>query len=240
LVFDTGARWSERFDSGKAVIAPFLRQHAVKKVDALVISHSDRDHIGGVESVMASLPVAKIYASAIDDKRITQAQLCRSGMAWQWDGVSFVFLHPSDDYQSASKNNNSCVLMIKTTAHRILLTGDIEKGAEKHLVTQLAEGVAANILVAPHHGSRTSSSDIFVNAVAPQWVLFPVGYRNRYGFPKRTVVQRYHLHHVHDYNTAEHGAIGFKFRGEVIEGPILHRQQQKRYWHTTGRLDGLQ
>ena len=187
LLFDAGPRFGD-FDTGKAVVEPYLRATGVRRLDTLIVSHGDSDHIGGVESVMRALPVENILSSV--PEKLPQAQPCRAGQSWHWDGVDFIMLGP-DDAGTGRRNDASCVLMVRSRHGNILLPADIEARAEKKLVKTWGEQLRADILVAPHHGSKTSSSPAFIEAVAPRHVLFPAGYRNRYRHPHPDVVQRY-------------------------------------------------
>lgn len=229
LVFDTGPRFSPRFDTGEAVVLPYIRQRGLRRVDRLIISHGDTDHIGGAESVLAAIQVADI-SSSVPDKLAPRAVIpCRRGQHWEWDGVEFAMLHPAEGY-THRRNNASCVLKVTAGDHALLLTGDIEKAAERHLLQAGGADLQADILVAPHHGSNTSSTRPFIRAVAPEYVLFPVGFRNRFKFPRQAVVQRYREQGVTMLDTASAGAISF----QLGQGPLLpdrFRQTARRYWH---------
>lgn len=132
------------------------------------------------------------------------------------------------------ENNRSCVLRVEAGRDSVLLSGDIEQAAEQEMLQRLAEQLPADVLVVPHHGSKTSSSTAFVEGVAPVIALFPVGYRNRYGFPKPLIVQRYRDRHIRLFDTASHGAIELRLGGALglqeIQG---YRQRAARYWHDT-------
>ncbi len=229
LVFDTGPRFSERFDTGAAVVVPYLRQRGWRQLDHLIISHGDMDHIGGAESVLAAIPVHAISSSVPDKLAPRPAIPCRRGQRWEWDGVEFVMLHPAQDF-AHRRNNASCVLKVNAGNHSLLLTGDIEKAAERHLLREGGTDLRADILVAPHHGSNTSSTTAFIQAVAPKYVLFPVGYRNRFRFPRPTVVARYQQQQVAMLNTASAGAIRFEL-GTGGLSPARYRLDARRYWH---------
>jgi competence protein ComEC len=229
LVFDTGPRFSPRFDTGEAVVVPYLRQRGLRHVDRLVISHGDSDHIGGAESILAAIQVADISSSVPEKLAPRPVTGCRRGQRWEWDGVVFAMLHPTEGF-SHRRNNASCVLKVTAGNHTLLLTGDIEKAAEHHLLQADATDLQADILVAPHHGSNTSSTMPFIRAVAPDYVLFPVGYRNRFRFPRQAVVQRYREQGVTMLATASAGAISFQLGQGTIQ-PSRFRQSARRYWH---------
>lgn len=227
LVFDTGPKFSDSFNTGSAVVVPFLRQQGVNHIDTLIISHGDNDHIGGALSLIDIMPTASIVSSV--PKLLPDAEHCYAGQSWQWDGVIFSILHPEKD-DRGSENNLSCVLKVSTGDQSVLLTGDIESSAEKSLVKRYGSKLSSNLLIAPHHGSKTSSSRVFIDAVNPDTTLFTTGYRNRYGFPKEEIVERYQAKNIGILNTAQAGAILFKINSQTITKPIFWRQQAKRIW----------
>lgn len=225
LVFDTGARLSERFDMGRAVIAPFLRAEGVNNVDTLIVSHGDNDHIGGARSLLQAYPAQYILSSV--PERLPNAAPCHAGQRWQWDQVEFIMLNPFGTV--AKENNASCVLLISSQHGNILLSADIEAPAEKLLIKNWGEQLRADVLVVPHHGSKTSSTEEFLNAVRPAYALFPFGYRNPYRHPHPSVAQRYAEHRIAALDSVHQGAIEIKFntRGMSVSG---YRQMHRRYW----------
>ncbi len=235
LVFDTGPAFSERFDAGDAVVAPFLRATGVPRVDRLVISHGDRDHLGGLFSLLEQVPVDEVLTS-VPDKVVWPAgrpQACHAGQHWEWDGVSFTMLYPFPEL-GARGNDASCVLRVSTAGAALLLPGDIEKRSEKALLARAPDRLRADVLVAPHHGSNTSSTTDFLAAVQPRYALFPVGYRNRYGFPKPLVVARYQERGAARLATDRQGALTLRLGAQgVLAAPESYRQQALRYWHDT-------
>lgn len=226
LVYDTGARWSSRFDAGRAVVAPFLRHAGVARVDTLIVSHAHNDHIGGAASLMETLPVERILSSV--PERLAGAEHCRAGQRWEWDGVRFDILHPRAD-AVWRENNASCVLRIVDRHGTILLPGDIAAAAERALTAERGRDLRADVLVAPHHGSKTSSTAAFIDAVSPRLVLYPVGYRNRHRHPNRAVVERYAWVGADAHESPRHGAMTVRFGPD---GPELsgYREQRPRYW----------
>ncbi len=228
LIYDTGDRFSERFNAADAAIIPFLKSQNIHHPDLLIISHGDRDHIGGAKALLTQYPNIHVLTS-IDEKIIhSGVGKCVVGQRWQWDGVNFEILSPtySEGYQG---NNSSCVLKVSNGQHSVLLTGDIEQAAESRLLRTMPDKLFANVLIAPHHGSKTSSSVAFVNAVSPEIVVFPVGYRNRFGFPKQDIISRYESHQVKMLNTARDGALLFRFEDS---GMIFSRykHENRRFW----------
>jgi competence protein ComEC len=247
LVYDTGPKFSDKFDTGKAVVIPFLRAQGRLQIDKLLISHGDNDHIGGTQSILETLSVDEVLTSATQDiKKILEVSeiknefpkheirviSCQTGQYWHWDGVTFQILHPAANYFTTHRNDKSCVLKISTKQHSILLTGDIEKDVEYRLIRQFPKNaLQADILIAPHHGSGTSSTEDFLNAVQPKIALFSAGYRNRFQLPKTEVVQRYHRRQIQTWNTAQTGAISFRLSADGISKPRLAREAMRRYWH---------
>lgn len=230
LVFDAGPRFFPHYDAGNEVVVPFLRTKSIDHVDMLVISHGDNDHLGGASSLLLTLPVNRIKTSVPKKLLPFKAGLCKAGDTWQWDGVYFTFLYP-DKTHLQQGNNSSCVLRIDNGKNQILLTGDIEKKAEDIMVAHYQESILATIMVAPHHGSKTSSSLAFIKAVKPQFVLYATGYHNRYHFPHAKVKLRYKKLSVQAFNTAEAGMIQFHLGNHAASiKPVLYREIYHPYW----------
>ena len=230
LVFDTGPRYATGFDTGEMVVVPFLRARSVRKVDILLISHGDNDHAGGTASVAGSIRTGRIMTNT--DLGLGPVSPCLAGESWEWDGVGFEILGPVSVPENDG-NNGSCVLQIATPAWRILLPGDIESSAEDGLLRRLSGSrLRSDILVAPHHGSRTSSGSGFLDAVRPDHVVFPVGFNNRFGFPHADVLDRYRRRGIALHDTAQDGAVTFTLlpRGAVGE-PGKFRDHAKRFWN---------
>ncbi len=229
LVFDAGAKFNNTSDAGKNIVAPFLHHKGIKTIDALVISHSDNDHIGGAQHLLNDFPVAKLISS--DQTALPNAHACLAGQSWQWDGVTFTVLNPTA-MQRGSKNNLSCVLRVSNQSHSVLLSGDIEQQAESQLIKRYPEQLKSTILVAPHHGSNTSSTAAFINAVDAKIVLYPAGYLNRYHFPSQQVQRRYQQQETIGYNTAQHGAILLHLKQQNSPQLTTWRQAAKKVWTT--------
>ncbi|NEV63115.1 DNA internalization-related competence protein ComEC/Rec2 [Thiorhodococcus minor] len=229
LVYDTGPRYPSGFETGSTVVAPFLRAQGIDRLDRLVLSHADRDHAGGVEGLMASIQVEEIHSGESDDLDIPGAEPCRAGAGWEWSGVSFRYLHPQG--QGATGNDASCVLMVRTAGAALLVMGDVERAVELDLVERLGTQLDADVLIAGHHGSRTSTSTALVQAVSPAWALVSSGYANAFGFPTPEVVRRLQAAGAWVLDTASAGAIRFEMGPSgIIQPPIGYREEHRRLW----------
>lgn len=232
LVYDTGARFSDRFDAASAAVIPYLRYRGHSKIDMLLVSHGDNDHIGGAAAIAEQFRIRQILSSVPERLSLEHADYCRDGQVWQWDGVRFEILHPITDVSPAG-NDQSCVLKVSSPAGGALLPGDIEAVSEYDLVRRAASRLQADVLIAPHHGSRTSSTPVFIRTVEPDYTVFSSGYRNRYQFPDRDIIQRYRSCCNSDttlYNTAADGAVLFDFRHEGLSSK-RQRVDARRFWH---------
>jgi competence protein ComEC len=229
MVYDTGPAYTSGFNAAESVLIPYLRSRGYHSIDRLVLSNGDSDHAGGYHALNQTIEIGNTLAG--EPERIPMVEACQAGEKWHWDGVSFKILHPDVEDRFARANDRSCVVQVAVGEKRILLPGDIEERGEAAVLANYAGGLASDILVAPHHGSATSSTQAFVDAVDPEWVLVSSGYRNSYGFPKDEVVQRWQQQGAVILNTAETGAIQFRIaRGGQELVPRLYRQLNNRYW----------
>lgn len=228
LVYDPGPLYSAESDAGQRVVVPYLRWLGVNALDMLVVTHRDSDHAGGAASVLAAMPVADIRSPVAEFRGAP----CLAGQSWQWDGVDLAFLHPARvaDAGEAAGNHFSCVLRIASAGQRMLLTSDIEAVDEAEMLARDADALRAEVLLAPHHGSRTSSSPAFVKAVAAKEVIFPVGYHNRFGHPKAEVVERHLAQGSRLWRSDRDGAVMVRLAPDGIEMQA-QRQLVRRYWH---------
>lgn len=238
LLYDTGPDFSGEADSGNRILVPSLRAQGIARLDALVLTHDDLDHTGGAASVLQALPVGTLYSSLPDGhvlfKDQTARQRCRDGEGWEWDGIRFRFLHP-DGLASGKKthdNDLGCVMRIEAGAHSVLLAADIEKASETRLLERHTDLLPADVLVVPHHGSRTSSTPGFVAAVHPRHAVFTVGYRNRYGHPKEEVVTRYREIGSEVLRSDVDGAILIDMNPQRLELQ-RYRPSHAHYWQLT-------
>lgn len=232
LLYDAGPRYSLESDAGHRVLVPLLRALG-ERLDMLVLSHRDSDHTGGAAAVLAMQPQAEVLSS-IEATHPLQAvrpnRRCEAGQRWTWDGVDFEILHPAPaDYLFFTKPNAiSCVLRIANGRATVLLAGDIERLQEAALVARTPE-LRADVLLAPHHGSKTSSSAALLEAVRPRVALVQAGYRNRFGHPAREVVERYAAHGVRLVENVPCGAA--LWRSQAPEEVGCERERNARYWH---------
>ncbi len=232
LLYDAGAQFSKDFNSGAAIVGPYLRYEGISKLDTLVISHSDNDHAGGVSGLLENIDVENTLASYQTNSQASM--LCQAGLRWQWESVRFSVLSPASADAAASKadNDQSCVLRIDTAGASILLTGDISRDVERKLLSSL-QPLNADILLMPHHGSKSSSSAEFIAAVAPQYAIASAGYKNRFNHPDASVVARYSNAGVTQLNTASSGAIKFDVplcKNQALSQPQEYRSKSNRYW----------
>ena len=237
LLYDAGPAFNASADSGSRVILPYLRGEGIDRLDALVVSHDDRDHSGGARSVLEAMPVGVLWSSLSADHALLSASAwrapCVAERKWLWDGVSFEFPHPRVETSSgraARANNQSCVLRIESPGGRVLLTGDIERTAERELLRRAPALLSAEALLVPHHGSATSSTAEFVKQVAPRHAVFTVGYRNRFGHPREEVLARYREAGSELLRTDSGGAIQLRFSPGNLRVEA-ERDRARRYWH---------
>lgn len=238
LLFDTGPSFGES-DSGARIIVPFLRGEGVRQLDALIVSHADMDHSGGALSILTAIPVRTLLSSLDHQHPIQQAAMhkiqCRAGQSWQWDGVYFELLHPVtyDENAQNKTNANSCVLKITSLHGSVLVPSDIGAKDESALLTRIGDKLPATVLIAPHHGSNTSSTSAFIQRVNPALTIFTVGYHNRYDHPRAAVVARYRNLGSQLLRSDSDGAILLRFakNGWFVDS---WRKSHRRYWqHST-------
>jgi competence protein ComEC len=248
LVFDTGPAYSPDADAGARVLLPLLRARGEQRIDLLMLSHRDSDHVGGAASLLAALPVAAMSSSLHVDHPLLQAAgapagwkgtkrmqppaphtRCDAGQRWTWDGVHFEVLHPLPaEHATAPKPNAaSCVLKVRGSQATALLTGDIESAQEAALVQRLGAALRADVLQVPHHGSRTSSTAAFIDAVAPRAAFVQAAYRSRFGHPAPDVVARYERRGVEVIRSDRCGA----WTLSALGAGSCERQRSRRYWH---------
>jgi competence protein ComEC len=217
FIYDTGPAMG-RFDAGEQILVPALHQAGINQIDLLVISHGDNDHAGGAPALARSVPILESVSGPCFEPRF-----------WQFGDAKLWLLQSQGSKASFTRNDLSCVLLIETPETKILLPGDIESRAEQELISLGLP--AADLLVAPHHGSISSSTPAFINAVDPDWVLFSTGYLNRFDHPHPEVMNRYRNRGIRSFNTAASGAINIHFMpaGQVEIGEA--RRTARRFWY---------
>jgi competence protein ComEC len=227
LLYDTGARYPSGFNMVDSEITPYLISLGINQLDHLVISHSDNDHAGGADIIAQNFTVLKRW-SGEPLKSQYDFEQCYRGQSWLLGALKVEVLSPTK--LTSNDNNNSCVLRISDGNTSVLLTGDIEKKQEKILNKQLGEKLKSNILLAPHHGSRHSSSEPFIEAVSPHWVVFSAGFMNHWGFPAREVLGRYQKQSVKTFNSGLSGLIRFQISAQDIKIKTF-REDLAPYWY---------
>ncbi|MFO6421391.1 DNA internalization-related competence protein ComEC/Rec2 [Hylemonella sp. W303a] len=245
ILYDAGPRYTNESDAGERVLVPLLRALGVR-LDALLLSHRDTDHAGGAAAILSAHPRAVLLSSLDLSHELRtgrQAVRCEAGQSWEWDGVRFDILHPqAGDYgliagRTPRANTVSCVLRVRAAApegarpRTALLVGDIEKMQEARLAAQATQEpgwLAADLLLVPHHGSKTSSSEVFLDAVTPRIALVQAGYRNRYGHPAPEVIARYSARGITVHDSPRCGAA--TWRSAQPESLRCERVADPRYW----------
>ncbi len=236
LLYDTGPAFGRDSDSGIRIVLPWLRGEGLAQLDGLVLSHDDADHTGGAASVLNERPPRWLLHTLPDRHPLLAGGAhpvrCQAGRQWQWDGVVFQALAPveSDAAGPPYKDNDlSCVIRIVAGCGKVLLTGDIERRAEQWLLQHRPDALAAEVLLVPHHGSKTSSGRDFIDAVAARHALVSAGYRNRFGHPRADVLQRYLDTGATIHRTDLHGTVGLSCGAHGWQ-VSRSREQQARYW----------
>ena len=238
LLYDAGPRYAAESDAGHRVLVPLLAQMG-ERLDVLMLSHRDSDHTGGAAAVLTMQPQAVLWSSLEDDHALHALRpawtRCQRGQSWVWDGVLFEVLHPPPESAPGDQdvppqtrpNEISCVLRIRDGHASVLLAGDIEAAQERALVQS---GLApVDLLLVPHHGSKTSSSSEFLQALNPTLALVQAGYRNRFGHPAAAVVARYADMQIRLIDNVHCGAA--TWRSDAPQQVVCERERSRRYWH---------
>lgn len=229
LLYDTGRSYFRGGDAGKSVVLPALARAGVGDLDMMVLSHDDSDHVGGARSIKTELPVHQVVGGVGVELEGVAVERCADGGGWDWDGVGFRWLSPEAGVVAANDNDRSCVLLIRAGTESILLTGDITRDVESALIAR-HDLRGMSVVVAPHHGSKSSSSPEFVQHVGAEHVIFSAGYQNPYHHPARVVVDRWHERGARGWNTAQVGAISVTSSASHTEVRSTV-ERIRRYWH---------
>ncbi len=239
LLVDAGNATSPRNDQGRMTVLPWLYHRGQRHWDAVLVSHNDSDHAGGIGSVLRTTRTGALYANPPfqplppDVAQIAQTRPCTAGTHWTWDDVRFDILYPSEaDLATETEDNAiSCVLRISSRHGSALLPADIGIEQETKLIERLgADAIRADVVLVPHHGSDTSSSPDFIKATGARWAVFQVGYRNRYGHPKASISQTWQQHGADNLRTDHAGALRFSFTSQGIHMESA-RNTGQRFWH---------
>jgi len=234
LLYDTGPRYGDQFDSGKNILLPYFRRQGIEALHSLIVSHEDNDHAGGAAAIRQAMSIQKQWQS----KGLNS---CHEAKPWELDGVKFVFLGPKPR-SNEHRNNLSCVLFIRWAQHSVLLTGDIDQAREQAIVAaRPATDMPLSLMLSPHHGSKTSSSYAWLYHWGAERVIYSTGFENRYGHPHTSIVERYRQLGTEQFNTAESGAISFEINSRALDSQPqirLQRVDSPRYWYTADKTIG--
>ena len=233
LVYDAGPRYSADSDAGQRVLLPLLKSRGEERIDRLVLTHRDVDHVGGAKALLEGMPVGDVHSSLEEGHPLIALAgthvRCEDGQSWLWDGVRFDMLQPpAPAFGSRLRPNAlSCVLRVSSAQGSVLLTGDIERAQEEWLVTRHGAMLRSDVLLVPHHGSKTSSSDRFLDTVVPREAVVQAGYRNRFGHPASEVVSRLRERGIAVVQSASCGA----WRSTGPGQGACEREVARRYWY---------
>jgi competence protein ComEC len=224
LLYDTGPSFPSGSTAAELTLLPLLQRRGIDRLDTLVISHDDSDHAGGWPTLRNALPIDRLLAG---EPRDEDAEACRDGLQWHWQRLTFRVLHPVHDRPAG--NHASCVLLVDDGITSLLLPGDIDRLAEGRLLAE-HDLAPTTLVVAPHHGGRSSSSPRFVRALAPRYAIFSAGYRSHFGHPHPEVVERYRSTGARLLNTASSGALTFTIGAAGAIDLSEYRRERRRYW----------
>ena len=230
LLYDTGAKFSERFNTGEAVVLANLRQRGIQHLDKVIVSHGDNDHAGGLAVILDQIPVGELVSGEVIPGIGRDQSQCLRDRQWRWGDVDFRLIEPKFDGRN-NNNNLSCILLVSFRDQHILLPGDIEAPVERSLIRHWQLPQPIQTLIAPHHGSRTSSTQIFLEYLQVRRVVFSAAYLSQYGHPHPLVTQRYQDQGATLYNTADSGQLTFRWRDNGALDIEQRRQSAQRYWY---------
>lgn len=238
ILYDTGASYPSGFNLVESVVLPYFQYRGINTLDYLILSHTDNDHAGGLAYIDKQIGLNKISvkqvrfnSEAADLNNLPVINSCKQGDVFVWQGLTFSVLWPVVIQEK--ENDNSCVINVSDGQHSVLLTGDISRKVEKTLVAnpEVAKNLSADVIIAPHHGSKTSSSVDFIAAVAPEAVVFSAGYLNRWHMPNAAVLKRYQQFNITPYSTAMQGMIQINVSEQALE-IMTYRDHIKPNWFT--------
>ena len=224
ILYDTGASYPSGFNMIEAVVLPYLQHQRIEKLDKVIISHSDNDHAGGLVMLQQAMPIDEL---TFNSSKKPSSKACLQGESFNWQGLTFQMIWPEN--QVAKENDDSCVLLISDGKHQVLLTGDISKKVEQKLLEKFPN-LRADVVVVPHHGSKTSSSDSFINKLTPELAIVSAGFLNRWHMPVTEVVQRYQDNNIELLNTATSGQIIINFSNDFSTKSIVKQTYHDDLW----------
>ena len=234
ILYDTGGAYPSGFNLVEAVILPYLNYHSINQLDKVIISHSDNDHAGGLSILRKKIIIHEVI---VNDHTIRESEdhFCLSGQSFKWQGLNFQQLWPEKN--QGENNDDSCVIRISDGLHSILLTGDISAKVEKLLVNKTKDNMVtlhSNVLIAAHHGSKSSSSIEFIKQVAPTAVIFSAGFLNRWSMPTELVKQRFINNKITIHSTNEHGMIRVNISDKKLD-ILQYRRDLSPYWFVNSK-----
>ena len=224
MLYDTGAAYPSGFNMAESVILPYLQYQGINSLDKVIISHSDNDHAGGLAQLQKALPIKTLI---INDDALTNAQFCQQGRSFDWNGLRVDMLWPQT--LQGKENDDSCVLLVSTPRYKVLLTGDISKKTEQALI-KMYPHLSADVLIVPHHGSKTSSSRNFISHISPQIAVVSAGFLNRWQMPVDEVVRRYEQENIELINTAKVGQVIINLSNQDIKQGIKVQNYHDDLW----------
>ncbi|WP_323844132.1 DNA internalization-related competence protein ComEC/Rec2 [Microbulbifer magnicolonia] len=236
LLYDTGPLSASGWSAGSQIIAPYLLGEGMPALDAVVVSHGDRDHAGGFAGLAESLPLGHLVAPGrlaqrLRDQSGRDAGHCLAGEEEALGDLRLRWVWPETEDISGEENDHSCVVLVQWRGVRILLAGDISSGVERQLSQKLPDFAPVDLLIAPHHGSRTSSSRALLDWAKPRHVVFSAGYRHHFGHPHPDVVGRYEASGAELFNTAESGALEFTWQQDGRSPQVKRARSAPRFWY---------
>jgi competence protein ComEC len=243
IAYDTGPSWNPESDSGNRIVVPFLRGEGIA-IDGVVVTHADDDHSGGAISIANARPDAWLLTSMPPEEEIHEAfassRRCEAGDQWEWDGVTYTILHPAASIYTETarrkENDRGCVLRVATASSSILLAADVEARGEAEMLKRDAGALRSTLIVVPHHGSKSSSTPAFIDAVAPRIAIASVGYRNRFHHPNEAIVARYAQRGIEFHRTDREGEIHIVLPANLSQPVRLegYANSSIHYWSERG------
>ena len=224
ILYDTGAAYPSGFNMAESVILPYLQHQGISALDKVIISHSDNDHAGGLSQLQKTVPIKELI---MNDNKASKASFCQQGKSFNWQGLTIEMLWPKT--LQGKENDDSCVLLVSSSKHKVLLTGDISKQTEYALIGEYPQ-LEVDVLVVPHHGSKTSSSTEFIKHTSPQTAIVSAGFLNRWHMPVREVVNRYKQDNLKLINTAEVGQVIINFSNQGVNQGIKVQNYHDDLW----------